>query len=151
MPHHAMITRNLLILVFRSLSTFPDQQPCAGSCFPSSQLPRSKHSKKLQQNPQELRVILSTVLLQSLSVFPRSSITLDCSNPVQCQTCHSEELSQRPPFPPRPGRTLNGSTRRSPPSPYPQRREANIWGRCKSNPISPHLRHPPPYGLRDQQ
>src|SRR5437762_5076602 len=33
MPHHAMITRNLLILVFRSLSTFPDQQPCAGSCF----------------------------------------------------------------------------------------------------------------------
>src|SRR6266516_832491 len=42
-----MTTRNLLTLAYRYVGTFHDHHICTGSCIPSSQLPRSKHSEKV--------------------------------------------------------------------------------------------------------
>ena len=96
MQHLVTTTSGLLIWVYRYLTISLNHRNCAGSCIPSSQLPRSKHSPKLRQNPPNIRVLLSTILLHFLPLFPQSGITLACSNPVLCQTCHCKILSRRP-------------------------------------------------------
>ena len=52
--HLVMTTRNLLILVYKCLTISLDHLNCARSCIPSSQLPRSKHTAKVWENPQNI-------------------------------------------------------------------------------------------------
>ena len=51
MRHLVMITTSLLTLVCRYATISLDHHSCAGSCVPSSQLPRSEYSAKVHKNP----------------------------------------------------------------------------------------------------
>src|SRR5579859_2675545 len=111
MQQFVMITISSLTLVCRYLTIYLEPRSCARSCIPSSQLPRSEYSAKVHRNPQNLRVLLPTVLLQSLPILLRSGITLDCKNHVLRQTRNCKKLPPRPPFLPCPRSPLNSSTR----------------------------------------
>ena len=150
MQHLVTTISGLLIWVCRYLTISLNHRNCAGSCIPSSQLPRSKHSPKLRQNPPNIRVLLSTILLHFLPLFPQSGITLACSNPVLCQTCHRKILSRRSQILPHRSRIVNHCARRSTPRTHHSRGQTDLWRRCEGDTIPHHFRHPPPHAQRNQ-